>query len=283
MSPPSPTPTGAPTGSTAWCPPPSGQRWRPAHRRSSWWATSRSSTTAARSTGLAARDADLRIVVVDNDGGGIFSFLPQATEVPPDRFERLFGTPHGTDIVALAAAHGIDAATVTTAAELAARLSMPGPVGDPGGHRSGGERAGPRGAQRRRGRGARLSVRPDQRRQHRLELGLRLGQLGQRVAVGDDAAAGQQAGAPAVVVELGAAQRHRPRAVAGGVDPADSTAVAAALDALDARRSAPSPRPAGGRRRRASATAPAPARARWAAATTARPRCGCRGAARWRR
>ena len=83
-------------------------------------------------TGLAARDADLRIVVVDNDGGGIFSFLPQATEVPPDRFERLFGTPHGTDVVALAAAHGIDAATVTTAAELVARLGDAGPVGDPG-------------------------------------------------------------------------------------------------------------------------------------------------------
>jgi 2-succinyl-5-enolpyruvyl-6-hydroxy-3-cyclohexene-1-carboxylate synthase len=78
-------------------------------------------------TGVTARDADLRIVVVDNDGGGIFSFLPQATELPSDRFERLFGTPHGTDVVTLAAAHGIDAATVTTAAELVARLSMPGP------------------------------------------------------------------------------------------------------------------------------------------------------------
>jgi 2-succinyl-5-enolpyruvyl-6-hydroxy-3-cyclohexene-1-carboxylate synthase len=78
-------------------------------------------------TGLASRGADLRIVVVDNDGGGIFSFLSQATELPPDRFERLFGTPHGTDVVALVAAHGIDAATVTTAAELVARLGAPGP------------------------------------------------------------------------------------------------------------------------------------------------------------
>jgi 2-succinyl-5-enolpyruvyl-6-hydroxy-3-cyclohexene-1-carboxylate synthase len=78
-------------------------------------------------TGLAARHADLRIVVVDNDGGGIFSFLPQATALPPARFERLFGTPHGTDVVALAAAHGIDAATVTTAAELTARLARRGP------------------------------------------------------------------------------------------------------------------------------------------------------------
>ncbi len=73
------------------------------------------------------RDADLRIVVVDNDGGGIFSFLPQASQLPPARFEQLFGTPHGTDVVALAAAHGLDAATVATPAELTARLRLPGP------------------------------------------------------------------------------------------------------------------------------------------------------------
>ena len=34
----------------------------------------------------------------------------------------------------------------------------------------------------------------DQRRQHRLELRLRLGELGERVAVGDDAATGREAG-----------------------------------------------------------------------------------------
>jgi 2-succinyl-5-enolpyruvyl-6-hydroxy-3-cyclohexene-1-carboxylate synthase len=45
--------------------------------------------------GLRARAVDLRIVVIDNDGGGIFSFLPQATTLDGDRFERLFGTPHG--------------------------------------------------------------------------------------------------------------------------------------------------------------------------------------------
>ena len=79
-------------------------------------------------TALRHRNADLRIVVVDNDGGGIFSFLPQATALAADRFEQLFGTPHGTDIVALAGAHGIDAATVTTPAELTARLQLPGPT-----------------------------------------------------------------------------------------------------------------------------------------------------------
>jgi 2-succinyl-5-enolpyruvyl-6-hydroxy-3-cyclohexene-1-carboxylate synthase len=77
--------------------------------------------------GLSRRSADLRIVVVDNDGGGIFSFLPQATTLGSERFEQLFGTPHGTDIEALASAHGIAAQTVSTYDELAAAVRTPGP------------------------------------------------------------------------------------------------------------------------------------------------------------
>jgi 2-succinyl-5-enolpyruvyl-6-hydroxy-3-cyclohexene-1-carboxylate synthase len=53
------------------------------------------------------RGIDLTIVVVDNGGGGIFSFLPQATELSVEHFEQLFGTPHGVDVAALAAVHGI--------------------------------------------------------------------------------------------------------------------------------------------------------------------------------
>jgi 2-succinyl-5-enolpyruvyl-6-hydroxy-3-cyclohexene-1-carboxylate synthase len=57
--------------------------------------------------GLAGRELDITIVVIDNRGGGIFSFLPQATELAPAVFERLFGTPHDVDIAGLAAVHGI--------------------------------------------------------------------------------------------------------------------------------------------------------------------------------
>ena len=69
---------------------------------------------------LANRDIDLTIVVVDNDGGGIFSFLPQHDQLDHRRYEQLFGTPHGTDLVALARAHGIDARPFDEA-ELAGR------------------------------------------------------------------------------------------------------------------------------------------------------------------
>ena len=68
--------------------------------------------------GLADRGVDLTVVVLDNDGGGIFSFLPQRTSVPIDRFERFFGTPHGLDLVALARAYGVEATTVDTIAAL---------------------------------------------------------------------------------------------------------------------------------------------------------------------
>ncbi|MDD9371679.1 MAG: 2-succinyl-5-enolpyruvyl-6-hydroxy-3-cyclohexene-1-carboxylic-acid synthase [Acidimicrobiales bacterium] len=73
--------------------------------------------------GAAGRGADLVCVVVDNDGGGIFSFLPQARELAADQFECLFGTPHGVDLVALAAAYGLDARRVEAGADLAAAVA----------------------------------------------------------------------------------------------------------------------------------------------------------------
>jgi 2-succinyl-5-enolpyruvyl-6-hydroxy-3-cyclohexene-1-carboxylate synthase len=72
--------------------------------------------------GAAARGIDLTVVVVDNDGGGIFSFLPQATTPGDPAFEELFGTPHGVDLRVLAAAHGLDTVEPADPAEVAPAL-----------------------------------------------------------------------------------------------------------------------------------------------------------------
>lgn len=68
--------------------------------------------------GLDRRGVDLCIVVIDNDGGGIFSFLPQAEALAADRFEQLFGTPHGVDLAGLAHAHGLPVLTASDAASV---------------------------------------------------------------------------------------------------------------------------------------------------------------------
>ena len=74
---------------------------------------------------LIRRDAQLKIIVIDNEGGGIFSFLPQAQAMEGDQFEQLFGTPHSVDFAALAKTHGIAFTWVATAEELRRELGNP--------------------------------------------------------------------------------------------------------------------------------------------------------------
>jgi 2-succinyl-5-enolpyruvyl-6-hydroxy-3-cyclohexene-1-carboxylate synthase len=47
------------------------------------------------------------VVVADNGGGGIFSFLAPADVLEPERFETLFGTPQAPDVAQVAAGFGI--------------------------------------------------------------------------------------------------------------------------------------------------------------------------------
>jgi 2-succinyl-5-enolpyruvyl-6-hydroxy-3-cyclohexene-1-carboxylate synthase len=64
-------------------------------------------------------DAPVRIVVINNGGGGIFEFLPQAELIERDEFEPLFGTPSGVSVERIAALHGIAHRRIDDLAELA--------------------------------------------------------------------------------------------------------------------------------------------------------------------
>jgi 2-succinyl-5-enolpyruvyl-6-hydroxy-3-cyclohexene-1-carboxylate synthase len=80
-------------------------------------------------SGLVNLDLEARctFVVVDNGGGGIFSFLPQAGALGPEVFERLFGTPPRSDIGAVARGFGLRVHEVATTDELKAALDQPAP------------------------------------------------------------------------------------------------------------------------------------------------------------
>ena len=69
----------------------------------------------------------LTVVVVNNDGGGIFNFLPIARSTP--RFEALFGTPHATDLSHAAALGGARFSRAETPSALAAALEDAGRPG----------------------------------------------------------------------------------------------------------------------------------------------------------
>ncbi len=76
--------------------------------------------------GFAAESSpDVTYVVINNNGGGIFSLLPQASSVDPQTFERLFGTPHHVNLEALADAYGVGYSRAATATDLAQEMSKP--------------------------------------------------------------------------------------------------------------------------------------------------------------
>jgi 2-succinyl-5-enolpyruvyl-6-hydroxy-3-cyclohexene-1-carboxylate synthase len=67
---------------------------------------------------LAAREVpELRLIVIDNSGGGIFHFLPQAEALREPEFEALLGTPAGLDPAAAADLFGLSATAPSSPGE----------------------------------------------------------------------------------------------------------------------------------------------------------------------
>ncbi|HSF35974.1 MAG TPA: 2-succinyl-5-enolpyruvyl-6-hydroxy-3-cyclohexene-1-carboxylic-acid synthase [Nocardioides sp.] len=68
---------------------------------------------------------DLTIVVVNDDGGSIFATLEQGAPEHADRFDTLFGTPHGVDLASLCAAARVPHLQVGSLPELEQALATP--------------------------------------------------------------------------------------------------------------------------------------------------------------
>ena len=73
--------------------------------------------------GPAEARPDLTVVVVNDDGGGLFTQLEQGDPRYADEFERLFGTPHGVDLAALCSATGTPHRLVGSDVDLRAELA----------------------------------------------------------------------------------------------------------------------------------------------------------------
>jgi 2-succinyl-5-enolpyruvyl-6-hydroxy-3-cyclohexene-1-carboxylate synthase len=67
----------------------------------------------------------IRIVVADDNGGSIFATLEQGHPAQMSAFERLFGTPHGTDLSGLASAVSADYTKITDLDDLRRILKDP--------------------------------------------------------------------------------------------------------------------------------------------------------------
>jgi len=63
-----------------------------------------------------------RFIVINNDGGGIFSTLPQRGSTG---FETVFGTPHGLNPASIAQSFGIEAVQINSLKELIAQIKAP--------------------------------------------------------------------------------------------------------------------------------------------------------------
>jgi len=61
---------------------------------------------------------NLTVVVLDNNGSGIFSQLEQGADEYQEHYEKVFGTPHGKDLWVIAESLGIPAKQVSTKTEL---------------------------------------------------------------------------------------------------------------------------------------------------------------------
>jgi 2-succinyl-5-enolpyruvyl-6-hydroxy-3-cyclohexene-1-carboxylate synthase len=77
--------------------------------------------------GEGERRPDLTLVVPDNDGGGIFAQLEPGQSRYESGYRRVFGTPHGRDLVAVAEALGWPAQRVSSSADLRDAVHAGGP------------------------------------------------------------------------------------------------------------------------------------------------------------
>jgi 2-succinyl-5-enolpyruvyl-6-hydroxy-3-cyclohexene-1-carboxylate synthase len=74
-------------------------------------------------TGLIHHEAiNLKIFVIDNNGGGIFSTLSHRGV---DGFEEIFGTPHNLDLPKIGAAFGLATSAVENQSQLQSELAKP--------------------------------------------------------------------------------------------------------------------------------------------------------------
>ena len=74
-------------------------------------------------TGLINKEAiNCRFIVINNDGGGIFSTLPQRGS---QGFETVFGTPHGLNPAEIAKSMGVSAKQISSIKDLESEIKAP--------------------------------------------------------------------------------------------------------------------------------------------------------------